>query len=45
MKIKGLTSINTSAFANCMINEFDAPKLNSITVDKNVTFIIGRKNF
>ena len=48
--MKSLNSINTSAFQNCTINEFEAPNINSITVDvdyynKNVTFIIGKKNF
>ena len=47
--MKSLNSINTSAFDNCSINEFDAPNLNSITVDKEkdveITFIVGKKNF
>ena len=53
--MQSLTSIGTSTFANCTINEFDAPNLKSITVDididfvdseyKNVTFNVGTKNF
>ena len=47
--MKTLTSLSTSAFAGCAINEFDAPHLDSITVDKddyrNVTFIVDTKNF
>ncbi len=48
--MKSLNSINTSAFKNCTINEFDAPNLNSIVVDKdrvrkNATFTVGAKNF
>ena len=49
--MKNLSSINTLTFYDCTINEFDAPKLNSITVDedlfssKNITFIVGKKNF
>ena len=50
VKMKSLTSISTSVFRNCTINEFDAPNLNSITVDKdilsrNLTFAVGKKNF
>ena len=49
--MQSLNSINTSAFRNCTINEFDAPNLKSITVDKdlqsneNATFTVGKKNF
>ena len=49
--MKNLKSMNTSAFYNCIIDEFDAPHLNSITVDlhdfrnENITFTIGKKNF
>ena len=49
--MKSLSSISTSAFADCAINEFDAPNINSITVDiddyikENFTFTIGKKNF
>ena len=48
--MKSLTSLSTSVFANCTINEFDAPNLHSIIVDtgyrgKNLTITIGKKNF
>ena len=54
--MKTLTSLSTSAFANCTINEFDAPNINSITVvvvddddddddDESITFTVGKKNF
>ena len=51
VKMKSLTSIGTSTFVGCTINEFDAPNLNSITVDtenysgENLTFTVGKKNF
>ena len=50
VKMNSLNSINTLTFEDCTINEFDAQNINSITVDvdyynKNVTFIIGKKNF
>ena len=49
--MKMLNAINTSAFANCTINEFDAPNLKTITVDANkyiakkCSFSVGAKNF
>ena len=49
--MKSLKSISTNAFANCTINEFDAPNLNSITVNfddynnKNLIFTVRTKNF
>ena len=47
--MKNLKVLNTSAFGKCSINEFDAPNLNEISVDKDVdyeiTFIVGKKNF
>ena len=43
--MKSLKSINTSALADCTINEFDAPNLKSIITDKYVTFTVGKKNF
>ena len=47
--MKSLTSISTSAFGNCTINEFDAPNIESIKVFvyENVKFIftVGKKNF
>ena len=49
--MKSLNSLTTSAFDDCTINEFDAPNLNSITINenpckfKNNTFIVGKKNF
>ena len=47
--MKTLTSLSTSAFAGCKINEFDAPNLNSITVDTghngDFTFVVTKKNF
>ena len=36
MKMKSLNSISTFAFAECSMNEFDAPNLNSISVEKGV---------
>ena len=42
--MKSLNSIGTSAFANCTVNIFDAPKLNSITEDF-YWFKVGIKNF
>ena len=48
--MQSLNVINTSAFANCTINEFDAPNLESITVDtglydENLTITVVKKNF
>ena len=49
--MKNLRSISTSAFAHNTIIEFDAPNLNSISIDKdmfsddNLTFTVGKKNF
>ena len=49
--MKSLNAISTSVFKNCIINEFDAPSIKSITVDlykynsKNSTFSVGKKNF
>ena len=44
--MKSLNLIYTTAFADCIIDEFDAPNLTSITVDEqNVTFTIRKKNF
>ena len=49
--MKSLNSINISSFEDCTINEFDAPNLNTITVDfddyndKNYNFTVGKKNF
>ena len=43
--MKSLSSISISAFANCIINEFDALNLSSIIVDKNATITVGKKNF
>ena len=31
--MKSLNTLGTSAFTNCFINEFNAPNLNSITID------------
>ena len=45
VKMKSLSSMSTSTFRNCIINEFDAPNLNEITADKYITFSIGKKNF
>ena len=35
VKMKSLSSLSTSAFANCTINEFDAPNIKTIAIDKN----------
>ena len=49
--MKNLKSISTVSFAHCIINEFDAPNLNKITININnytcesTTFIVGKKNF
>ena len=48
--MKNLNEINTFAFENCIINEFDAPNISSIIVNndrfcENITFTIGKKNF
>ena len=46
-----LVKFDTSAFGDCVINEFDAPNLNSISIDKDkysclkITFSVGKKNF
>ena len=42
--MKSLNSINIATFANCTINEFDAPNLKSISKDY-CKFTIGKKNF
>ena len=39
--MKNLNSISTLAFANCTINEFDAPNLANIVVDGDISFIVG----
>ena len=51
MEMKNLNSLNTSSFANCTINEFVTPKLNSIIVDKDkysseiIMFTVKKKIF
>ena len=45
VKMMSLTSLYTSVFNSCTINEFDAPNINSITVDSYATFTVGKKNF
>ena len=43
--MKSLNALNTSAFANCTINNFNAPNLNAITTFKKIKFYVGTKNF
>ena len=49
--MKSLKFLSTSAFADGIINEVDAPNIKSITVDqyeysdKTATFAVGAKNF
>ena len=43
--MKSLNFISTNAFANCTINEFDAPKLTNIFGDDDIKFMVCKKNF
>ena len=54
--MKSLNTLNSSAFANSTINEFDAPNLQKININyimvnvneygsEKITFTVGKKNF
>ena len=53
VSLKRLNYLTSSAFANCTINKFDAPKLKTVEVDSirvlidrvDITFTVGKKNF